>query len=203
MMVRTLSRTLVCALAVAAVALVAPACGGDDGPKDSTENVVSPLKSGERSGRSGTLRDTACTLVRPRAVRRALGLGTDYRLRARRNDSLDLSVCDWSGGPVTLVRVQIDAATNAELRFYNLLAEQLQNHNDEPDLRPRQIKGVGNDSAYGGAGGWWTRSRRQLIAYKRKRILRIRAVADGLGDAGRRRAAVRLARLTYARLGAG
>ncbi len=184
-MLRTLSRTFVCAAALAA--LLAPAsCGGEDGPQDSTENVVSPLKSGERSGRSGTLRESACTLVRPADVQRALDRGAGYRLEARRNDSLDLSVCDWAGGPVQLVRVQIDAATNAELRFNNLLAEQLQNHNDEPDLRPRQIKGVGRDSAYGGAGAWWTRSRKQLIAFDRKRILRIRVVADRLDDAARR-----------------
>lgn len=196
-MLRTLSRTVVCC-----ALLGLAGCGGDeDESRDSTDNVRSPLLSGERAGRSGTLEQTACSLVRSADVQEALGLRERYRLKTRRNDSLDLSSCDWSGGPVELVRLSIDAAPSPELRFSNLLAEQLEYHNAEPARKPRQIRGVGRDSAYGGAGAWWTRGRSQLIAFKRKRILRIRVNARGLDDAGRRRAAVRIGRLTFRGLG--
>jgi hypothetical protein len=176
------------------------ACGGGDEPRDSTDNVRSPLKDPERSGRSGTLEQTACSIVKPADVRKAVGLGSDYPLKARRSDSLDLSNCDWTGGPVTVARVTIDAAPSAELRYYNLFSEQLEFHNDEPARRPHQVRGVGADSAYGGAGAWWTRSRAQLIAFKGKRILRVRMVVKGFGNAQRRRAAIELARTTFSRL---
>jgi hypothetical protein len=51
---------------------------------------------------------------------------------------------------------------------------------------------VGDDDAYGGAGAWWTRTKRQLVAYADDRILRIRAP--------RRATAVRMARKAFQRL---
>ena len=45
--------------------------------------------------------------------------------------------------------------------------------------RPYQLKHVGDDEAYGGAGAWWTRSKGQLVAYADKRILRVRARPTG------------------------
>ncbi len=86
----------------------------------------------------------------------------------------------------------VDSAPRAQLRYYNQLAEQLQFYNQDPERRPYQIKHVGDDSAYGGAGAWWTRSKGQLVAYADARILRIRAPPrDG---------AVRVGRLTFRRL---
>lgn len=105
-MLRTLSRTFVCCVVLA----LAGCGGGEEEPRDSIENVRPPLLSGERAGRSGTLEQTACTLVSSADVQDALGLGGGYRLTARRNDSLDLSSRDWSGGPTELVRLSIDAA---------------------------------------------------------------------------------------------
>jgi hypothetical protein len=59
---------------------------------------------------------------------------------------------------------------------------------------------VGQDSAYGGAGAWWTRTKGQLVAYSKNRILRIRIVGPGFDDAEKRRAASRLGRLGFRRL---
>jgi hypothetical protein len=92
-----------------------------------------------------------------------------------------------------------DSAPRAQLRFFNRLAEQQQFFNPDPERRPYQVKGVGQDSAYGGAGAWWTRSKSQLVAYSKKRILRIRIVGR-FGDAAKRRAASRLGRLGVRRL---
>jgi hypothetical protein len=70
----------------------------------------------------------------------------------------------------------------------------------DPDRKPRQINGVGRDRAYGGAGAWWTRSEFLLVAFKAKKILRVRVNVAGLGDAGSRRAAVIIAKRAFARL---
>ena len=111
------------------------------------------------------------------------------------NDSTDYSICDWRGSGVRMQLI-VDSAPRAQLRYYNQFSEQLQFHNPEPARRPEQLKRVGDDAAYGGAGAWWTRSKSQLVAYADARILRIRVV----GDAAKRRAAVRLARLVFRRL---
>jgi hypothetical protein len=88
----------------------------------------------------------------------------------------------------------LDTAPRAQLRFYNQLSEQLEYYNQDPLRRPYQLKHVGDDTAYGGAGAWWTKSKHQLVAYSDNRILRIRAQekAD----------AVRVARLAFRRLSA-
>ena len=59
---------------------------------------------------------------------------------------------------------------------------------------------MGRDSAYGGAGAWWTRAGSLLVAFKAKTILRLRVNVTGLGDTGSRRAAVILAKRAFARL---
>jgi hypothetical protein len=191
-MVRTLSRTFVCSLVFLA------GCGGDDGaaPADRTERFEpTPLRE---PGDSGTLEQTVCERIRPGEVARAVRRpGT--RLEATPNDSLDLSVCQWHA-PGVRVQMIADSAPRAQLRYYNQLAEQLQFYNADPKRRPYQIKGVGQDSAYGGAGAWWTRTKGQLVAYSKNRILRIRVVGRGFGDAQKRRAASRLGRLGFRRL---
>jgi hypothetical protein len=123
-------------------------------------------------------------------------------VKARATESLDLSACDWQGGRVGDVRLIVDSAPSAQLRFFNQLSEQLEYHNRDAagGQRPVQIRGVGEDSAYGGAGAWWTPARKQLVAYARRRIVRVRVVVEGLGGAARRRAAERVARIAFARL---
>jgi hypothetical protein len=113
------------------------------------------------------------------------------RFTASANNSTDLSICDWRGGGVR-VELVLDTAPRAQLRFYNQLSEQLEYYNQDRLRRPYQLRHVGDDSAYGGAGAWWTRSKRQLIAYADDRILRIRAPE--------RNSAARLARLAFRRL---
>ena len=110
-----------------------------------------------------------------------------------------LSICDWRADG-RRVQIVIDAAPSAQLRFFNQLAEQLQFHNPDPEFRPRQLRGIGDDGAYGGAGAWWTRSTKQLVAYAKKRIVRVRVVDESSGDTERRRAAARVARLSIRRL---
>ncbi len=117
-------------------------------------------------------RARVCELIPFAAVRRALvraGASAPREAPSVANDSLDLSICDWHGGSIEDVRVSIDSASRAQLRFFNMLAEQLEYHNANPAQRPRQLRGVGQDSAYGGAGAWWTTGRKQLVAYSRQR----------------------------------
>jgi hypothetical protein len=176
---------------------VVAGCGGDDpAPADRTERFeATPLRE---PGESGKLEESVCERVRPREVARAVrrpGAG----LEATPNDSLDLSVCQWRA-PGVRVQMMADSAPRAQLRYYNQLSEQLQFHNPDPARRPYQIKGVGQDAAYGGAGAWWTPTKSQLVAYSRNRILRIRVVGRGLGDTAKRRAAARLGRIGFRRL---
>jgi hypothetical protein len=191
---RTLSLTFVCCLAL----LVG--CGDDDdtAPADRTERFEqTPLRE---PGESGTLEQTVCERVSPRAVARAVGR-PGIPLEARPNDSLDLSVCQWRGRGLR-VQMVADSAPRAQLRYFNQLSEQLQFFNADPKRRPYQVKGVGQDAAYGGAGAWWTRTKSQLVAYSRNRILRIRVLGRGLRDADKRRAAARLGRIGFRRLSA-
>jgi hypothetical protein len=141
-----------------------------------------------RPAESGTEARRACSLVSARRTARLLGVP---RVRVIPNDSTDLSICDWRGAGKRAELV-LDTAPKAQLRFYNQFSEQLQFHNPEPARRPHQLEHVGDDSAYGGAGAWWTPSKGQLVAYRDDRILRIRAPG--------RRSAVRVARLAFRRL---
>jgi hypothetical protein len=167
------------------VCAAAAGCGGDDQPGTRTESFHrTPLN---RPAESGTLEQRACELLHPRG------------LRARANDSTDLSMCVWRGRERE-VQLIVDAAPRAQLRYYDQLAEQLEFHNTEPARRPHQLRHVGDDSAYGGAGAWWTRSKGQLVAYGKERIVRVRIVGRGLDDAARRRASARLAREVLRRL---
>jgi hypothetical protein len=173
------------------LALVASGCGGDDAPGDRT----TALKKSELldPGESGTLDARACKVLSPAAVARASGAGGED-LSARPNNSLDLTICEWRGGPVRSVKLLVDSAPRAQLRFYNLLSEQHEFHNADPARKARQIKGVGEDSAYGGAGAWWTRATRQLVAYDHNKIVKVRVNVSGFGDREARATAVTLAK---------
>ena len=166
-------------------------CGDEETPGDRT----TPLKKSELldPGESGTLDARACDLLSARVVARAAGAGGEGLL-ARPNNSLDLTICEWSGGPVRSMKLLVDSAPRAQLRYYNLLAEQHEFHNADPARKARQIKGVGEDSAYGGAGAWWTRATRQLVAYDDDKIVKVRVNVRGFGDPEARAAAVLLAK---------
>jgi hypothetical protein len=168
---------------VAAVA----GCGGDD-PPDGTRTTAFKSNELREPGESGTSDARACAVLPERFVARAVGVKA---LEAAPNDSLDLTICEWRGGP-SRVKLLIDSAPRAQLRYYNLLAEQHEFHNADPARRARQIKGVGEDSAYGGAGAWWTRATRQLVAYDGDKIFKLRVNVAGFSDRAARRAAVKL-----------
>ncbi|MBA3262452.1 MAG: hypothetical protein H0T69_08305 [Thermoleophilaceae bacterium] len=114
--------------------------------------------------------------MRPRELARLVGR-PGLPLQATPNDSTDPTICNWHGSGLGVKLVV-----------------------DEPERRPHQLDHVGDDSAYGGAGAWWTRSKSQLVAYADKRILRIRVTGRDLDDPARQGAAVRTARLTFERL---
>ena len=179
-------------------AALSAGCGGDDGDSgdtaaDGTRTTAFKRSELTKPGESGTLDARACEVLPSRLVARAVG-ARPGALSAGPNDSLDLTICEWSGGPAGLVKLLVDSAPRAQLRYYNLLAEQHEFHNADPARKARQIKGVGQDSAYGGAGAWWTRATRQLVAYDRDKIVKVRVNVRGFGDARARAAAVALAK---------
>ena len=98
------------------------------------------------------------------------------------------------------MKLLVDSAPRAQLRYYNLLSEQHEFHNADPARKARQIKGVGEDSAYGGAGAWWTRASRQLVAYDHDKIVKVRVNVSGFGDREARAAAKRLAKRAVRKL---
>ena len=173
------------------LATVVTGCGGDDAPGDRT----TALRKSELldPGESGTLKAKACGVLASGVVARASG-APGKQLSARPNNSLDLTICEWHGGPVHSVKLLVDSAPRAQLRYYNLLAEQHEFHNADPARKARQIKGIGEDSAYGGAGAWWTRATRQLVAYDHNKIVKVRVNVSGFGDSEARATAIQLAK---------
>jgi hypothetical protein len=168
-------------------------CGGDDGDDAAGEGVrTTAFKSNElrEPGESGTSDARACELLSPAFVARSIGRAR-ATLEATPNDSLDLTICEWHRGGAR-VKLLVDSAPRAQLRYYNLLAEQHEFHNADPERKARQIKGVGEDSAYGGAGAWWTRATRQLVAYDSDKIFKLRVNVRGFRDREARAAAVKL-----------
>ena len=175
-----------------AVALGIAGCGGDDNDSsgDDYKLRTTAFKSNavREPGESGTLKVNACRTLSGAFVARSVG---SRALEASPNNSLDLSICVWDR-PGTYVKLFVDTAPKAQLRYYNLLAEQHEYYNADPELKARQIKGVGEDSAYGGAGAWWTRGRNQLVAYDHNKIIKVRVNVDGWSDARARAAAIRI-----------
>ena len=171
-------------------------CGGDEDAGDGTRTTAFEPTELREPGESGTVDASACDLLAGRFVARSVGVA---ELGATPNDSLDLTICDWVGGGAR-VKLLVDSAPRAQLRYYNLLAEQHEFHNADPARKARQIKGVGEDSAYGGAGAWWTRATRQLVAYDHDKIFKLRVNVRGFDDAAARAAAVRLAKRAVRRL---
>jgi hypothetical protein len=184
---------------IVAAALLVMGCGGDDDSGSDYKLRTTAFKSNavREPGESGTMKVRACTVLSAREVGRAVDAA---QLRPTQNNSLDLSICDWHGGRVTDVKLMVDSAPRAQLRYYNLLAEQHEYYNADSGRKARQIKGVGEDSAYGGAGAWWTRARNQLVAYDQDKIVKVRVNVRGFGDRAARAAAVKLAKRALRKL---
>ncbi|MET0615485.1 MAG: hypothetical protein ABW142_08560 [Thermoleophilaceae bacterium] len=171
-----------------AAALLMAGCGGDDDSGSDYKLRTTAFKSNavREPGESGTMKINACKTLSPGFVARSV---RSHALTPSPNNSLDLSICDWDRAG-THVKLFVDTAPKAQLRYYNLLAEQHEYYNADPELKARQIKGVGEDSAYGGAGAWWTRGRNQLVVYDHNKILKVRVNVDGWSDARARAAAI-------------
>ena len=178
--------------AILAAALLVAGCGGGDDDDSGYKLRTTAFRSNavREPGESGKFKIRACDVLSPEAVARAV---RSKRLAPSPNNSLDLSICDWDGRRAH-VKLFVDTAPKAQLRYYNLLAEQHEYYNANPGLKARQIRGVGEDSAYGGAGAWWTRARNQLVAYDHDKIVKLRVNVRGFSDARARAAAVRLAK---------
>jgi hypothetical protein len=162
-------------------------CGGDD-TQDGTRTTAFESNELREPGESGTSDARACGMLPERFVARAVGVKA---VEATPNDSLDLTICEWHGGAAR-AKLLVDSAPRAQLRYYNLLAEQHEFHNADPARKARQIRGVGEDSAYGGAGAWWTRATRQLVAYDSDKIFKLRVNVADFDDGSARKAAVEL-----------
>jgi len=169
---------------------VAGCGGGDDDSGSDYQLRTTAFKSNavREPGESGTMKIKACKTLSPAFVARSV---KSRALRPSANNSLDLSICEWNGKG-THVKLFVDTAPKAQLRYYNLLAEQHEYYNADPELKARQIKGVGEDSAYGGAGAWWTRGRNQLVAYDHNKIVKVRVNVEGWSDGRARAAAIRI-----------
>ena len=183
---------------VAATTLLAGCGGGDDDSGSDYKLRTTAFKSNavREPGQSGTVKLDSCSTLSPAFVGRTVQARA---LKPSSNNSLDLSICEWDG-PGTHVKLFVDSAPKAQLRYYNLLAEQHEYYNADPELKARQIKGVGEDSAYGGAGAWWTRGRNQLVAYDHDKIVKVRVNVDGWSDARARAAAIALGKRAVRKL---
>ena len=143
---------------------------------------------------------TACDRVPTAVAARVARVRPAVLTRSAKGDADAVSACEWRGGPVVLVRVSVDSAPQARRRFTNQQVEQQQFYAGDPELKPRLVKGVGED-AFHVPGAWWTRGYRTLSAYAHDRLLRIGVTVRGFSDADRLRAAKALGRYVARGLG--
>jgi hypothetical protein len=118
-------------------------------------------------------------------------------LRAEPNESLDLSQCRYATDDVN-VRIVLDSAAQAELRYFDQQAEGVQKFVRDPSLRPRDVPGVGDDSTPGSAGAYWTPARNELVAIADQRIARITVHVPGRGQQALKEQAAALGRQLFA-----
>ena len=64
---------------------------------------------------SGSLSARACQVLSPAFVARSVRV-PPARLEVEPNNSLDLSICEWHGGPAR-VKLLVDSAPRAQLRY--------------------------------------------------------------------------------------
>ncbi len=65
-------------------------------------------------------------------------------------------------------------------------------------MKPRDVRGVGDDGAYGSAGAFWTRARHQLVAIDGERIARVTVDVPQRGQETLKRQAGELTRALFA-----
>jgi len=186
------------------VAVALAGCGGEGGSPTATTVYRSSLSAsnGEElehdksRAAQGVEGDSVCELIPVADVERIAGVSG---LTAEKTDSLDLSTCRYSRGAVN-VRLILDGAADATRRYFNQQFEAYQKFNRIPDLKPHNVRGVGDDSTYGNAGAYWTIGRAQLVAFEGDRIARVTVVIPGQRDARRKAEAAKLTKLLFARM---
>ena len=196
---------LLVVLAVAAASLLT-SCGHRDTSGTGAENtttIAQPRASKPAAEHArGPRGKAACRALRAADVRPVLaaagatGLGA---LRRTGRASYELSDCRFQARGLA-AWVTIDRAVDAGRRYWYRVTEQQEFHAADPARRPKLVKGVGQDLAYGGAGAFWTPSLNRLVAYRDRTMLIIGFSVKGSTDAARRRGATQLAKLTYRRL---
>jgi hypothetical protein len=110
---------------------------------------------------------SACGLLERDVVARQLAAATGDRLRTQResSESLDQSICRYSGPGVT-VGLNVDSAPEVRRRYFNRVTEAIQFSVDDPGQRPQPVPGLGDDDALGPAGAYWVPSYRQLVVLR-------------------------------------
>lgn len=171
-------------LLLAALAVLT-GCGGDDERAADTRPRPKPKN--------------ACALVPPADIRRALAR-PPRTLKATPDDSYELTACIYRGGGGA-IKLRIDTASRPLDRYFWALTERQQFYGDNPKLAPRNVKGVGEDSAIGTAAANWVPSIHQLAAYGWDRLVKVDVDVPAYSDAAARRSAVRIARIAFKRRG--
>jgi hypothetical protein len=97
--------------------------------------------------------------------------------------------------------VTLDAASRAATRYDYRITESAQFSIDNPELRPRPVRGVGHGRGPGSAN--WIPAYSELLSVNGKRVLSVSFVVAHVSMADRRRAAIALSHFFYRALGAG
>jgi len=119
-------------------------------------------------------------------------------MRPAPDESYELSACIYRGRGGS-VKLRIDTASRPLDRFFWALTERQQFYADDPKLRPRNVKGVGEDKAIGLAAAYWAVSLHQLVAYGWDTLLKVDVDVRGVSDQAAKRSAVRIARTAFRR----
>jgi hypothetical protein len=140
---------------------------------------------------------TACGLLKRGVVERQVQSagGPGSRLRRERSESLDQSICRYSG-PGTNVGLNVDSAPEARRRYFNRVTEALQFSVHSPRRRPQPVQGLGDDDALGPAGAYWIPSYRQLFVLRGSRQFVYQFSVRRAGSRAARTAVVRIAATT-------
>jgi hypothetical protein len=139
----------------------------------------------------------ACDLLQRDVVERQVrdAGGSTSRLRRERSESLDQSICRYSGRG-TNVGLNVDSAPEARRRYFNRVTEALQFSVHSSDRRPRPVQGLGDDDALGPAGAYWVPGYRQLFVLRGSRQFAYQFSVRRTGSTTARKAVVSIAAAT-------